>query len=224
MSKDRISHMDMIESIRLQNSDILLANDHGVLLFERQANLHMLSVDSRENMNDFIPETLSPKLLAVHQKFLVDKISETFQLNEFMQCKQAVWTSSNLIRNKEDIEVQPLSIDYLEKVHSIYSHDIGIDYLRERIQTNNLFGYFVKGQLAAFIGMHAEGSMGMLEVKSEYRNQEIGSKLLLWLINHLIEQKRTPFSQITLDNEASCSLHARLGFEFSEGLIYWMEK
>ncbi|RSU10220.1 hypothetical protein CBF27_10760 [Vagococcus acidifermentans] len=223
LSRDKMSHVDMLQSIASQKSDIILATNYGVLLHDKRANLYLLSVDSKSNMNEFLDKFSSPQLLSVHQDFLADEISKRFGLSISMVCKQAVWGSSLDSSHLEYAIIQPLNIQHLDKVYALYSHKIGKKYLQKRIQSNNLFGYFENDELVAFIGLHEEGSMGMLEVKSEFRNRVIGSKLLLWLVNELIEHKKVPFSQIEIDNQTSYLLHEKLGFEFSDGFVYWLE-
>ena len=84
------------------------------------------------------------------------------------------------------------------------------------------FGAFVGGALAGFIGTHAEGSMGMLEIFPEYRRRGLGCALEAGLIRRLLERGEIPFCQVIEGNEASMRLQEKLGMTFSDEPVYWM--
>ena len=97
-------------------------------------------------------------------------------------------------------------------------------YVTDRIKKGALFGAFVDGQLAGFIGMHAEGGIGMLFVSPEYRRRRIGMALETYMINLGLERGERPYGQVEIGNDASKGLQEALGLCFSKGRIYWMER
>lgn len=102
----------------------------------------------------------------------------------------------------------------------------GVDsaYLRERMEKGWIFGAFVEGTLAGFIGMHTEGSIGFLTVFPEYRRRGIGTALETFLINEMLERGFTPYGQTEEGNTASHRLQETLGLCFSKEMVYWMQK
>ena len=64
-----------------------------------------------------------------------------------------------------------------------------IETLEERLRSGMMYGAFADGKLAGFIGMHAEGSMGILEVFEEFRRQGIAEALERHLINRILEKE-----------------------------------
>lgn len=60
------------------------------------------------------------------------------------------------------------------------------------MEAGQLWGLFEDGQLAAFIGVHHEGSMGILEVLPEYRRRGLAMALEGWLIRWHLERGWTP--------------------------------
>ena len=83
-------------------------------------------------------------------------------------------------------------------------------------------GAFAKGQLLGFIGMHSEGSVGMLEVLPPYRRRGVALALMAAMANHCLERGWVPFSQIFDGNTASLELHRRLGWTLCPEKLYWV--
>ena len=83
---------------------------------------------------------------------------------------------------------------------------------------------YLDGKLVGYIGRHAEGSMGILEVSPEYRRRKIAKALETYMINLSLEIGHTPFAQVVVGNEKSVALQESLGMCFAKELIYWMEK
>ena len=98
-----------------------------------------------------------------------------------------------------------------------------LEYVRDRIEKGWMFGAFVDGKLAGFIGMHTEGGLGMLEVLPEYRGRGIGRALETYAVNISLEQGYTPFGQVVEDNLVSVKLQESLGFYFAKDKVYWVE-
>lgn len=115
-----------------------------------------------------------------------------------------------------------LDTSYLEEVYFHYHavHDKG--YLEERLRSGMMYGAFADGKLTGFIGMHAEGSMGILEVFEEFRRQGIAEALERHLINRILEKGWVPFCQIFTDNEASVKLQQKLGLRIVRDTVYWI--
>ena len=95
------------------------------------------------------------------------------------------------------------------------------DYIKDRIEKGWMYGAFIEGELAGFVGMHTEGGLGMLEVLPQYRGRHIGKALETYMINLSLERGMTPFGQVVVGNEASMKLQESLGLCFSKQLIYW---
>lgn len=96
------------------------------------------------------------------------------------------------------------------------------DYIRRRLAAGVMHGAFQNGELAGFIGMHAEGSVGMLEVFPPYRRRGIAAGLMAFQANWVLGRGWVPFSQIWEGNEASFALHRRLGWSLCPSPMYWV--
>lgn len=137
--------------------------------------------------------------------------------------RQFIWHLSQLEFTIPDhVSIRLLTQDYLDDVYHIYHHMSDRDYIKDRIEKKALWGLFHDGQLAGFIGMHREGSMGILEIKKEYQRRGYGSLLESYLMNELLKQKKVPYCQVVVGNEASLALQRKLNMTLSTTYSYWV--
>ena len=85
---------------------------------------------------------------------------------------------------------------------------------RAHIEKGELFAAEYEGKLAGFMGLHGDGSMGMLETFPAYRKLGIGRAIETFFINFCLDRGWTPYGQVFLDNDASFSLQQHLGMSF----------
>lgn len=136
-------------------------------------------------------------------------------------CTQWVYTLDTPPQVPE-ADVRPLTEDYAALCAAHYHpEDDDPSYMLDRIRAGRLWGLFVEGQLAAFIGMHHEGSMGILEVLPAYRRRGLGAALEGWLIAWQLRQGWRPYCHVYLDNGASHALQARLGLTPAPDPVVW---
>ena len=75
------------------------------------------------------------------------------------------------------------------------SYDMGTEEeLREDYHSPDFLGGYLNGELVGYIGLHGEGSMGMLHVFPPYRRRGYGEALYGTLINHQLQKGRVPFA------------------------------
>ena len=113
-------------------------------------------------------------------------------------------------------------MDHLPLVEAHYQLTDG-GYLSGRIALGALYGAFDGANLAGFIGFHAEGTVGLLEVLPNYRRQGIATLLQSYLPNLELSRGHIPYGQVFDGNEPSLALQRSLGYQRSAGLMYWSE-
>lgn len=215
-------HMGMIVPIERGTAQILYAQDDGVCLIETKSGAYMLSASSPRSgkkMLEYIPRE---GVFTFHQTFMLDDFKKKVRYSTFLENYQAVYLSKKLLTVSSDIKIEPLDISYFEVVSEAYDIDIGSDYLKKRIEDGELFGGLEDGKLIGFIGIHVEGSIGMLKVFDRYLRKGYGTALTSYAINHQISQGITPFEQIGTDNKASLAIAQKLGFSISADKVYWL--
>ena len=87
-----------------------------------------------------------------------------------------------------------------------------------------MYGAFLEGRQVGFVGIHDEGSLGMLFVEESFRGRGIGASLEAWAVNCMLEKGWIPYGHVAEGNEASARLQERLGFYKAEKSFWWLEK
>lgn len=219
--KNPLLHMGMIEAIRRDTADILYAEIDGVLLKEQKSNAYMLSVDNFEKGQELINSILKCSLIVAHQKFMVDYISNRFELTEKLECVQAVYMGKNKLNIKEELEIRQLEQNQIEVILKYYDK-LSKNEIKSILKNGNLFGGYRNGTLIGFVGNYLEGSIGILEVLPQYRRLGYGAMLESYIVNKMLERDLIPFAQIETNNKNSLSLQRKLGFNISKDRLYWM--
>ena len=86
-----------------------------------------------------------------------------------------------------------------------------------RLAAGTIDGGYLDGELVGFIGMHAEGSMGMLEVFPGWRRRGVALALEAAKIASGLAAGHVPWAQVFPENRASIALQHRLGMAFGSG-------
>lgn len=223
LSKDITLHIDMIEGIKSGNAQVLHASSRGVLVYFQMAGTYMMSAQDTKTAEEMIESVAGASMFVAHQDFYIPAIQDKFSLKERLICQQAVYLSQKPISEPENfIAIRRLDERYLLFLMKHYSRPTDEDYMRERLQAGVVYGAFCGKDITGFIGQHAEGSIGMLEVLPQFRRTGIAMTLESFLVNKLLSQGRVPFSQIVLGNTASIELHKKLGFTISEKTLSWL--
>lgn len=216
-------HADMTAAILNRKAEILSAGESGVLL--RYGGGYMMSALDNVTADAMLELIPGMDTFDAHQKFYVEAAQKKFGLSVGLECRQAVWIHKEpLPEAVSPAEIRLVGEDFLPFLMRHYTHaDInGEEYLWERLGAGGFFAAFVGGEPAGFIGMHEEGSMGMLEVLPEYRRKGIAAALETFQANRILARGGVPFAQIELDNKVSFALHRRLGFSISEESLFWL--
>lgn len=236
--QSKLHHIDMAELLFRGQARILYDGNDGVLLRDRVSGNYMITARDGQAgyriLQEALPEILSRRkqgeefLFVTHQEAECGAVEDVLGMEVFMRCRNVVYTRKEPLpaawygsRMPEPFAVRQLSMEHLDEVASRY-HLTDRKYLQRRIMRGCMYGAFAGGQLAGFIGVHEEGSIGMLEVSEAYRRRGIGTALEAYMINLLLGQGFTPYGQIDTDNRASEKMQEKLGLYFSGGEIYWL--
>lgn len=221
LKKDFLLNIDVIECIRRGLCDILYAESDGVLIKANNSWAYMLSCDSAETALR-ITAGRDIRLLVLHQMDQKEAVCKALGLNAGDECWQGVYTKKEPIP-EDDTDIRCLDRSYAQKVFEVYGHH-ELERIESMINRSMLYGAFIDGELAGFIGWHEEGAEGLLEVLPEYRRRGLALALEKRLFNIDLEHGNVPFGQLFLWNEASRKLQEKMGMEFADGHICWLWK
>jgi tRNA (guanine37-N1)-methyltransferase len=222
LSKNPLVHMDMIFPIERGTAEILYAAYDGVCLCETKSGAYMMSVTSRSLGLKLLKLLPNEGLFTWHQSYMLNDFKEKVRYSTLMENYQAVYMKKTRLPISADIEITKLATDSLRIVTDNYDVDIGTNYLQGRIDAGELYGGYVDSKLVGFIGIHEEGSIGLLQILNKYQKNGYGMALTSFMVNRQLERQYVPFSQININNAASLSLMRKLGFSISTQTVYWL--
>ena len=214
--------MGMIAPIKRGTAQILYAAADGVCLKETKSGAFMLSVSSIK-VGRALLDLLPPEgIFSFHQDFMLNDFKQKVRHATLLENYQAVYLSKQPLPISCDIEIKPLDTSHFDVIMGAYDVDVGADYLKKRLEDKEMFGGFADAEIAGFVGIHAEGSIGMLKVFNRYRKKGYGTALTSYAINHQLAQGIVPFEQIGTYNKASLAIAQKLGFSISTDKVYWL--
>ena len=230
LKRDKLSHIEMIELLHRGKADILYFDKDGVLLQDTDSQYYMATAINEDGADKIVRalknRNINCRYIVSHQEFLNNRICEAFHYHVLMQCKQAVYTRKEVLPLKKAVtdkySFRPLTIDEAAKVTATYAYG-DETYIKERIRKNAIFGLFEDEVMCGFIGIHSEGSLGMLEIFPEYRKVGLGTILETYMINYALKLGWTPFGQVEIGNEPSFALQNKLGLYLSKNCLWWLE-
>ena len=219
LMRDYLLHVDMIECIRRDICRIAYAGENGVLLQVDGGTGAMLSCESTE-LALSLPKIGEYALLVLHQTAHRENFCRRFGYQAGKECWQGAYTKSMPLE-EQSADIRRLDMRFLDTVTEVYGmHDR--EYMRYLIEEGVMFGVFDGGQLAGFIGRHAEGSIGLLEILPEFRRRGYAEALERRYVNMELEKGHVPYGQVYVGNQISRHLQEKLGMEFSDGHLCWL--
>lgn len=221
---DPARYEDMVQTVLRGRADVAIADIRGALVHHQRADLYMLAAFDEERLDDLvgmIPLGSTDILMRVGcSAETVERVRTHFGLKHALPLVPYAYYGE-LPPPEEGADIRPLGLETLDFIHANYGH-ASREYLEARILDGVMIGIYVNGSLAAFIGEHIEGSMGLLHVMPDYRRHHMGYTLERSNIRRTMLAGQTPFAQVVPDNAASHALQTRLGATRGEGLLYWL--
>lgn len=221
---DAACYEEMAQAIVRGGADGIVADEEGVLLRHRRADLYMIAARSEARVMELVeqipPNATDVLLHGDYAPALVTQVRTHFHLRHALRFVNYAYYGG-LPEPEPEADIRPLGAGALDFLDANYGH-ASREYIASRLEEGVMLGAYVDGQLAAFIGEHIEGSMGMLHVMPDYRRHHLGYALERAAIRRTMLAGHTPFDQVVPDNAASHALQERLGMTRACGALYWM--
>lgn len=221
LKKKKRNHIHMIENLARGIAEIIYHKGGDVLIYNAESKTCMMLAESEEsarNMLELAPA--STELFLTNQPFLNPMICERFSYVIYHECYQCLYTKKeHLPVDHKDIRL--LTMEHLPYVQAHY-HLLSGEYVEDRILNKALYGAFVENQLVGFVGLHDDGSSGMLYVDENYRRMHIGESLVAFHTNRMLEQGCIPYAHIITDNRISLEMQEKMGYYVAEQTVFWM--
>ena len=215
--------VDMWENFNRGNPEILYASENAVYMVH-DAGVHMLWATDRESVEkvlDLYPEPA--RVCVVHTKPVYYAYTERYGIHCKEQfCMQYCYSKGTHLPVSGNCEFRMMTDDDIPFLQEHYKLSNDTEYLKSRIAAGIIWGAYIDGKCAGFIGGHREGSIGMLEVLPEYRRRGIGTDLENFQMNRFIDRGLVPYGQVYIDNDGSHALQQKSGLEMSSDIICWV--
>ncbi|AEV29586.1 acetyltransferase [Sphaerochaeta pleomorpha str. Grapes] len=217
-----LDHVDMLQPLKQGKACVVVADDSGVLLNIKNGGSWILTV---------FEEREAPKLVSLinhdgrpvccHQDFCIPLL-EAEGYRKDLSCIQAAYLKGQPFNEDPTFSFRKIVLADEQQVIRNY-HLVSPSYIHERIVSGVLEGVLLDGELAGFMGCHVEGALGMLEIFPQARRKGLAFALEKHYCNRLLAQGQIPYCNIVKGNNASISLHQKLGFSFSVSDITWFD-
>jgi tRNA (guanine37-N1)-methyltransferase len=217
-----LDHIDLLETLRQNLATVVFADERGVLLKVGAGGAWVLTVFEVQAASRFVSLVEHDgRPVCCHQDFCVPLL-EKAGFCEDLRCHQAAYLKKELFAEQKGVSFRRLSLPDEPLVLEHY-HLVSPSYVHERIEKGILEGVLLEGELVGFMGLHVEGAMGMLEIFPQARRMGLASALERHFCNRLLREGCIPYCHIVQGNEASLSLHEKLGFTVSQSSITWLD-
>ena len=226
LSREYLLHINMIGPITRGTALILYTADNGVMIKETASGAFMISASSPDIGRRLVKEAyeMEPdaEMFLVHQSFMREILKEHHPRANFREVLTAAYLSTDRLPTIPEMSIQTLDDNSVDIIMRHYSLGPSEEYIRGRIAAKDLFGAFVEGEMIGFGGIHAEGSLGMLEIFEEYRRMGYATSVAGFGVNLQLDRGLVPFSCVKVENTPSIYMHKKLGFTMSDSSVWWL--
>lgn len=218
-----LNTLDLTELLKHENGRILYQGSEGSIVRESCAGTVISDITDGDRLCRILKQlALSDfSLIALKSREAAEKVQKEYGFDGCNPCTQWGYIA------KESPKFEPHDIRLLtaESAQTVGEHyHESVDYVRERIAAERMWGLYEDGTLAGFIGIHSEGSIGMLEVFPEFRHKGYGYALEAYLISLHLQRGWVPYCHVIDGNEASIGLQKKLGMVCADLPAIWIWK
>lgn len=249
LARDKRNQIHIMESLRRGLGEILYAEEGGLLVYDSGARVGMMIMPEHQGTDGSAADeknrtaessvtneksrTAGIKMLGqlpAEAEYVVTTQETLMRLLRengffvFLKCRQYLYPQ------RESLPVRHKDIRRLVRTEMteaqttfLYAH-YDAEEIGERLDAGVLYGAFDGERLVGFIGLHAEGSEGLLYVDEQYRRRGIAESLEAYLVNRQLEKGWIPYTQVGEGNRASERLQEKLGFYPAGKRVWWMKK
>ncbi|MBO6062119.1 MAG: GNAT family N-acetyltransferase [Clostridia bacterium] len=218
--RDEVSNIDMAEALRRGTMEPVYASNGTVLLIAPGGFLSFFVTDDENDAREALLENSSLRVCVAHGELARDMLKNVLGLSYDTACRQYAWMSKEKPSLDPRFTFRVLTPEDAEYVSANYN--TGFEDIPKALSEGRFFGAEMGGRLVGFIGLHSEGSVGMLQVDPEYRRMGIGLALENYMFAKHIEEGRVAYGQVFVTNEASLALQKRAGISVGSSLLWWM--
>lgn len=194
----------------------LHVSEGSILARNAQGTEILFAPDAEEGKDALALQSHADRLLLLEPE-LASFAAEELGLTKKMPLHLAVYKGRRRCKVAKRYHIETLSKDAADEL-SAFLHgksERADAEILESLSGGTLLGGFDGDELVGVVGLRADGSIGPLEVKPEWRRRGWASALEGRLVNRLLAEGRVPWALIAPESKPSLRLHSELGFEVS---------
>lgn len=223
LEKDYLLNVSIIEVLKRGQAHVVRQSENGVLVLLDEEPIYMLSADGTAAASELLADIDDIEMIVVHGEKLFEFIRKKYpKLDETMPYFQAAYLKSEPPVLKGTSDIRLLDEEHFGVVREHYKKIDDDEYIKMLIEHKRMYGIFEAGKPVGFIGMHEEGSIGLLEIFPQHRRRGLGEELEKFMIINNIQRGYVPFAQIEIDNRISIEMQRKLGMDISEEMLLWL--
>lgn len=229
--QDKLLFVDMAECVRHGKAVMLHESENSVLLYEKSSVIYMLAANDLQGAGTALTALDGQKLegdrcfIVAHGEAAKEAVYARFSVAREQKCYQVAYFGESLSVGGV-LTLSTPTQEEVEAVKRIYEleppENIEALYRQGKLFSARKASGEEEGAFVGFIGIHPEGSMGMLHVFEQYRRRGYAEEIEKCLINHLIAREEIPYGHVMIGNEASLALQEKLGLQTADEFVYWL--
>ena len=212
LEQEPLWHMDMLEALRRGRGEVICFEGQTVLIRRNERpDYYLLTSEGPEAADAAFEGLAAPWRVMARGPGVSERMEERFGLARVLTCTNVAYLKGERLSwDCPGLVIRPFRVEELPAFSAHYTRE-SVEEAREHIRNGELFAAEYEGSLAGFMGLHTDGSMGLLQVFPEYRKLGIGRAIEIYSINFCLDRGWIPYGQVRVDNEGSFSLQAHLG-------------
>lgn len=221
LAEKGLKYADMVALIDSGRAELVDCASDGITLCDQKTNAYFIATGSEEYAKKAAEIAKDAREITAHEEFYAQQMKEAFGFNQMIQFHHVSYQEKTPPKVDAQFDIRVLGTEFVPELVAIYEY-AGQEYMQERTESGEMFGAFVDGKLAGFIGIHDGGAIGLLRVLDEFRRRGIAVALENYAIAHQMEHGVLPYAQIHDGNDASIHLQKKIGMSMAESTVYWM--
>ena len=183
-----------------RNTFKIIENDlKGLLIQDTVSTIYFGIHENEDILKNWIHSHKEIKLLVLYKPLLLKGYTC------FLECYPIAYLKKEPFNYKSELNIRIASIKDLSFI--LYPYNLLEESeIQQIISMNHLYIGYKKNILVGFIGLHLEGSIGLLYILEEYKGNGYGTELEMFLVNHLLFKNKIPFGQLETENNHSIFL------------------
>ena len=224
LAADPLNHVNLLYALDVLHADVLHADADGVVL--RLDGLVYVTARDAAAAARLRPLTADAGQLLLHEDYYLcdEAVNRPGRFSQHMAVHPCIYEPDTPVSYAlpGNMAIRRLAQSDAPFIHANYRGGTEpLDYIRGAID-RGMYGAFLSGALAGFIGTHDEGEMGLLMILPDYRRLHLAFALEAHLINRLLAEGRRPFGQVETHNAASLALQKKLGLTVLPATLHWL--